>query len=144
VSWFGHSVRVSEHVVNVDLGVVWEPNVPNAILISTDTAVTRLWLSPRWDDSDQRAVVLAWRGAVLARMEPPNDEAREGHRRYEAGLAGVLWLGEVLEGRLVAQLETANRIHPRHNPGMWVGLRHWVVPLKECNVEVVADALEVE
>lgn len=27
----GRSVRVTEHVVNVDLGVVWEPNVPHAI-----------------------------------------------------------------------------------------------------------------
>jgi hypothetical protein len=135
---------MSERVVAVDVGVVWEPNVPNAVLVADDDGGARLWLSARWDDPDQRAVVLAWNGARLARMEPPNDDARRGHRLYEHGLADDLWLGEVFESSLVAQLETVNRVHPFHDPGRWLRLRHWVVPLKGCTVEVVADSVEVE
>lgn len=76
-------------------------------------------------------------------MEPPNDEALHGHRLYRAGLADVEWLGEVHESTLVHELEAANRVHSSHDPSAWLRLRHWVVPLKECIVEVVADGIEV-
>lgn len=77
-------------------------------------------------------------------MEPPNDEARSGHRLYDVGLREVLWLGEVYESGLIAELERRNRVHARHSAEQYTALRHWVAPLKECTVEVVAHSLRVE
>jgi hypothetical protein len=76
-------------------------------------------------------------------MEPPNDEAIEGHRLYYVGLREVRWIGEVLESSLIADLEQRNRVHHRHDPQRFVGLRHWVVRLKGSVVEVVARSCEV-
>jgi hypothetical protein len=75
-------------------------------------------------------------------MGAPNDEARHGHRLRD--LAYIRWIGEVLDSALIAELEVANRVHRGHDPRRYESLRHWVVPLKECTVEVVAQALEVQ
>jgi hypothetical protein len=49
---------VAEHVVDVDLGVIWEPNVPLASLVTNDAGEARLALQPHFDDPDQRPVAL--------------------------------------------------------------------------------------
>jgi hypothetical protein len=100
-------------------------------------------LAPHFDDHDQRTVVLVWSGCRAARMEGPNDEARNGHRLFGRGLAGVLWAGEVLESTLITELERQNSMHPDHNAGSWDGLHHYVVLLKETTVEVVAERCEI-
>jgi hypothetical protein len=138
----GQSACVTERVIAVDLGITWDPNVPEAQLTATDNGETWLSLLARDDDADQRPVTLLWRGSVATRMEPPNDEAAEGHRLYDAGLRDVVWVGEVLDSNLVIELERLNRVHPRRDAARYAGLRHWVVPLKECTVEVVARSLE--
>lgn len=74
-------------------------------------------------------------------MEPPNDEAIAGHRLYDAGLRQIRWIGEVIGSSLIAEIEHGNRSHPRHDPLRYAQLRHWIVPLKECTVEVVAETL---
>jgi hypothetical protein len=56
------------------------------------------------DDPDQRCVVLRWDVVSYALMGPPNDEARNRHRLYEAGLKDVDWLGVVRDSSLVADL----------------------------------------
>jgi len=73
-------------------------------------------------------------------MGPPNDEARAQHRLYAHGLRELLWLGIVRDSELVAQLRPmwtpvgdGRRIHPIH----------YVVPSKECVVEVVAADVEL-
>jgi hypothetical protein len=77
-------------------------------------------------------------------MEPPNDEARHGHRLWDAGLCDVLWFGEVSDSALIADLERRNRVHSHHDPRRFDGLRHWIVPLKGSVVEVVARECEVQ
>jgi hypothetical protein len=129
-------------VIAVDLGITWEPNVPEAQLTATDDGETRLSLLARDDDADQRPIMLLWRGSVATRMEPPNDEAAEGHRLYDSGLRDVVWVGEVFDSHLIIEFERLNRVHPRHHAARYAELRHWVVPLKECTVEVVARSLE--
>ena len=89
-------------------------------------------------------IELVWGGCLVARMEPPNDEAISGPRLYEVGLRDVLWLGEVYESDLIADLERHNRVHAHHSAERYIELRHWVAPLKECTVEVVARSLHVE
>jgi hypothetical protein len=136
-------VRVTERVVDADFGVVWDPNTEHGVLVASEAGEAWLRLRARLDDTDQRRVVFVWHGASAARMEPPNDEAIAGHRLYGAGLSGVRWVGEVLESSLIADLERRNRVHPRHDPRRFDGLRHWVVMLKGSVVEVVAETCEV-
>ncbi len=102
-----------------------------------------LWLRAHFDDVDQRDVVLKFTGCRSSQLGAPNDEARASHRLFSCGLDRLLWLGEVIESDTIRLLETANRVHPRHDPSSFDGLQHWVLPLKECVVEIVATAIEV-
>jgi hypothetical protein len=140
----GHSSGVAEHVEDVDLGVKWEPDAPAAQLTAGYDGETRLRLRAHPDDPDQRRVDLVWNGCLVARMEPPNDEAISGHRLYEAGLREVQWIGEVHGSDLISDLERRNRVHPHHSAERYTELRHWVAPLKECTVEVVARSLHIK
>ncbi len=74
-------------------------------------------------------------------MHPPNDAAISGHRLYGRGLDQVLWAGEVLDSEWTADLERRNRVHPSHQPERFSELRHFVLPLKEDTVEVVARSV---
>jgi hypothetical protein len=128
---------VSERVQPLDFGVEWEPNAPDAVLIS-DAGNVVLGLKADPADDDERCVVLTWRGARFVSMSDPNDEAISGHRLHGAGLADVLWLGTVRESALIRGLADQNQVHPRHDPRGFEALTHYVLPLKKCVVEVVA------
>jgi hypothetical protein len=134
---------MAEHVVVLPVEFEWDPNVEHGVLTTNEEGETRLRLLAKIDDPDQRPIVLLWHGTVAARMEPPNDEARSGHRLYEAGLRDVHWVGEVRESELIAQFERQNRVHPRHSSQLFDGLRHWILPLKGSVVEVVAETGEI-
>lgn len=88
------------------------------------------------DDPDQRCVVLRWDAVSYALMGPPNDEALNRHRLYEAGLKDVLWLGIVSDSGLVAELRAMSA------PGR-PARRHYVVVSKECVVEVLAENVDL-
>jgi hypothetical protein len=134
---------MAEHVVTLDLGVRWNPNAPEALLLSDDFGKTMLALNPHHGDPDRRCVVLVWSGARSASRADPNDEAISGHRLYERGLNKVLWAGDVRGSNAIRALEMQNRVHPYHDPSRFEGLVHHVVLLKECVVEVVAEAVSV-
>jgi hypothetical protein len=136
--------RVAEHVEALDLGVIWEPNAPDSVLLAGDVGATVLALEAHFDDSDRRCVVLVRSGCRYASMTPPNDEALVGHRLWESGLRGTLWAGVVRDSELVKALERQNRVHPMHSAALFDGLTHYVLPLKECVVEVVARGLAVQ
>ena len=53
------------------------------------------------------------------------------------------WSGEVLESSWIERLERQNRVHPRHDPARFSTLRHFILPLKEDTVEVVARQVTV-
>ena len=133
---------MSEKVVPVDLGVVWDPNDPDAVLVADDRGAA-LALRPRADDTDQRTVVLVWTGTHYSSMGGPNGEAIAGHRLYGKGLEDVLWIGEVSNSELVAMLEKQNNVHPQHDSPRFADLAHHVVLTKEQVIEVVARGLEV-
>lgn len=134
---------MAERVVTLDLGVVWDPNAPEAVLVSHDSGPTILMLQPSDGDTDQRRIAIVWEGARAAMMGPPNDETIAGHRLYGKGLSEALWAGEVLDSEWIADLERLNRVHPLHDPGRFAHLRHFIVLLKECVVEVVAPTFVV-
>lgn len=134
---------MAERVVPWDLGVEWEPNAPEAMLLCDDGGRAFLALFPHFNDPDERMVVIAWTGSRAAVMQPPNDEALSGHRLYDKGLAEVSWAGEVLGSAWIEQLELQDRVHPLHDPSRFETLRHVVLHLKENTVEVVARDFSV-
>ena len=135
---------MTERVMPTLPGIVWEPNSPAAVLITTDAGRAALALSPHPDDTDENCVVLVWSRAYETVMGPPNDEAEQSHRLYERGLAGLQWAGVVEQSERIARLEQDNRIHPGHDPEPFSRLHHYVLPLKECVVEVIAEAVTVQ
>lgn len=134
---------MAEHVEAVNLGVRWDPNAPEARLLSDDFSNTVLAVKPHHDDVDRSCVVLAWSGARTACMADPNDEAISGHRLFGSGLSEVSWAGVVRDSDAIRALEQRNRVHPHHDPSRFDGLTHHVVLLKECVVEVVAEELSI-
>lgn len=88
-------------------------------------------------------MVFVWSRAWAAIMGPPNDEAIEGHRLYSRGLSDVLWAGTVEQSEWIADLERRNRVHSGHNPAWFARLTHFILPLKEDTVEVIAEAVTV-
>lgn len=119
-------------------GVRWEPNAPDAVMVTGDRYAAVLALDAHFDDADDRCVVLVWKHATAAVMSPPNDEAIDGHRLWARGLDDVLWAGVVDDSEWVAALERENRVHDAHDPAYFATLVHHVLPLKECVVEVVS------
>jgi hypothetical protein len=135
---------MAEQVVALDLGVTWDPNAPEALLLSDDIGRTALALNPHHDDQDKRCVVLVWSGVHSARMGDPNDEAFSGHPLYGSGLSDVLWAGVVRDSAEVVALEARNRVHADHDASRYETLAHHVLLLKECVVEVIAERVTVD
>ena len=133
---------MAERVVGVGFTVSWEPNAPDAVMISNDLGRTVLALRGHPDDEDQRNVVLVWSGVESATLSAPNDEAVSGHRLWRHGLSEVLWIGIVEGSALRSDLKRQNSVHPGHDPARFDSLEHYIVLLKECVAEVVARSIE--
>jgi hypothetical protein len=134
---------MAERVVPWDPGFKWEPNVPDAVLAVGDGGQTVLALNAHVDDANQDCVVFVWSSTKAAIMGPPSDEARSGHRLYRRGLSRLLWAGTVKRSTWIGDLERQNRVHPRHDAARFTRLTHFILPLKECTVEVVAEKVTV-
>lgn len=133
-----------ESVQELDLGVIWEPNAPEAILLADDFGRTVLALKPRWDDPDQRCVVVVWSGTRSVQRGGPNDEAISGHRLWRKGLDQVLWAGQVSHSHAIRDLEHQNRVHSRHDPSRFERLAHHVLRLKGGVAEVIAESVAIQ
>jgi hypothetical protein len=143
---------MTERVVPVLPGVRWDPNAPMATMITNDMGVTVLAANPHGDDPSRDCVVFVWTGTAEAVMGGQNDEGRFGHRLYDRGLAGLRWAGLVEDSQWIAELrrtgqtvaakildpERARRVAERATPQ-----QHYILPLKENTVEVIADRVEV-
>lgn len=68
----------------------WEPNAPEAVLLSDGAGQGALAQRAQPDDPDQRSVVLRLGGVVDAVITPPNDEARFHHPVYDLGLKDLM------------------------------------------------------
>ena len=95
---------MGEQVDVLQVDVVWEPNVPQAVLLLDDLGKTVLALQPRGDDDHDRCVVFQWTGVRSATLAGPNDEAVSGYRLWSKGLRDVLWVGRVRNSELVRDL----------------------------------------
>lgn len=119
--------------------ITWEPNAPDAVLISDDFGRGALALRAHPGDPDQRAVVLRFDLVIYSLMSPPNDEALNRHPLYDRGLEGLLWLGVVRDSSLVARL----RPSWSRAADLYLEPMHFIAALKECVVEVVAANVDV-
>ncbi len=119
--------------------ITWEPNAPDAVLISDDLGRGALALRAHPGDSDQRTVVLRFDLVIYSVMSPVSDEALNHHALYDRGLMGLRWLGVVRDSTLVT------RLRPMWSPVAELRLQpmHFIAPLKECVVEVVAANVDV-
>jgi hypothetical protein len=99
--------------------------MPEARMLADDFGRTVLALNPHDDDPDRRVVVFAWDGCEHAILGDPNDEGLVEHPLWNAGLQNLLGVGEVI-GESLGERWGRQR-------------RHWIVPLKECLVDVVAE-----
>ena len=122
-------MNVVERVVPLELGVTWEPNAPRATLQSSDLGNACLTLKAHPDDHDQRDVVITFDRCRAAAQLPFNDEAVHLHPLYARGLREAVWAGEVLDSTWL--------------PSRRASSRHFVFPLKECVVELLAEGLDV-
>ena len=131
-----------ERVRELDIGVCWEPNVPEAVL-TVDSGRAVLVMNPHFDDADRRLVVLDWKVSVYASMGYPNDEGIHEHRLYDRGLKGVLWSGVVEDSQLVDGLMKHRAKWPEGSTAGVRDLVHYIVLTKEDTIEVVAEGLTV-
>lgn len=131
---------MAEHVEPMPgVDITWEPNAPEATLISDDFGRGALALRAHPTDSDQRTVLLRFDLVIYSVMTPPNDEALNHHPLCDRGLKGLLWLGVVRDSSLVDRLRPSwSQVADRHLRPM-----HFIAPLKECVVEVVAANVDV-
>ena len=53
------------------------------------------------------------------------------------------WLGLVEDSELIASLRQQSSVHRHHESRRYAFLDHYIAPLKECVVEVVAHSLVV-
>ena len=122
-------------VTPIEVGITWDPNAPDAVLISGDNSVAVLALNANIGDPSRDAVVFTWLGCRGTRLQPWNDEGILGHPLWGQGLQDVRWIGELSSSYWLDE-------HPG-SAGRDNGLRHFVLPLKECVVEVLADSFSI-
>jgi hypothetical protein len=132
----------TEYVVPYDIGVRWNPNNSDPLLVQqSDRAV--LSVGPDPDDADDRLVHLRILGCHGVILTGPNGEAISGHRLWNVGLSDCLWAGEVLNSRWIQEQVRVNSIHPQHRSERFKDLRHWILLFKEATAECAGSSLVV-
>jgi hypothetical protein len=107
---------------------------------------------PDWDGSTVRIVgpdtdcekcaLVEVEGYLAFKFGPPSDEAISGHRLHKKGLAPYSSF-EVVNSKWIAELETANRVHPHHRPERFAGYRHIILTFHDSTLEFIAKSFGV-
>jgi hypothetical protein len=71
---------------------------------------------------------------------PPNDEALNGHPLYQKGLR-FYRVYEVQNSSWIRALERMNRVHPKHQSGMFSRYRHFIFTFHDTTLECVANGI---
>lgn len=84
-----------------------------------------------------RATLVVFQQCFASHFGPPNDQAYATHLLPDLGLppCGAF---EVETSSWIRGLETRNRGHPRHDPGIFARLRHWVWTFHDSVLECAA------
>lgn len=71
----------------------------------------------------------------------PNDEARVGHPLFKHGLEFYGFF-EVENSPWIQEQMNANRVHHRHDDGLFDGLKHYIACFKDVMLEVTCESFE--
>jgi hypothetical protein len=83
--------------------------------------------------------VLRFQIVLFLRFGYPGDEVLDGHALYKSGLEHYQF-HVVEDSPLIADIEVQDRIHPRHEPGMYrIRFKHFVATFHDETLEVVAE-----
>ena len=96
------------------------------------------------DPSHSRRIDAAGPPAWDCAVEVAGSVGQSGHRLYGSGLSDVLWAGLLRDSEAIGALERQSRVHPQHDPSRYDRLVHYVILMKECIAEVVAEAVDVQ
>jgi hypothetical protein len=117
-----------------------EPGVPAEIVVVAGNRV--LMLSYDSGPSGMNRVLVAFEHAGAHYLGSPNDETLGGHPLRTRGL-GYYGVFEVQNSSWIRSLERMNRVHPRHDPGRYQTLRHFIVTFQDKTFECVAEKMSV-
>ena len=110
-------------------------------VVSNESATAVVFHSSR--GGEDRGVAWAlFRGVASFSLGSPNDETLSGHPLYGSGLRFYA-AHEVINSVAIKQLETLNRVHPRHNPSRFESLRHFVLAFHDSTFECICADFEV-
>ncbi len=87
--------------------------------------------------ADDVATIVVFRQCYASHFGPPNDESFATHHLADRGLrpCGAF---EVQSSSWLRDLEVRNRGHPRHDPQLFLQLRHWVWTLHDSVLDCAA------
>jgi hypothetical protein len=125
---------MSERVVPRLVGLEWEPNAPEVVVITGDRHPTCVAMAPHFRDADQRAVALVWQRCLEVVIGGPNDEVEHLHRLHDAGFKELQWFGEVLDSSWLTALAPMAAHPARH---------HFIIRTKDKTIEIAGDDVSV-
>ncbi len=85
-----------------------------------------------------QVAVIEFTQPYATQLGPPNDEAISGHPLYGKGLRPYDAF-EVQRSSWIRRLERMNAVHPRHDPGVFDSLRHFIFTFHDSTFECVSD-----
>lgn len=113
------------------------------IFASDGEVVFAYWLASPASEAGaavDRSALVTVKLCRVIKYGSPNDEALRGHRLYASGLRSYSAY-EVLNSSWIAELEMANRVHPRHSRAMFADLRHYIFTFHDSTLEFVCCGL---
>lgn len=150
--------RVDHHDKVIPLAGVPQSSIgaPLPVVLANDKALLLAYYteSPHstWDGTNPRCIsaettedpvaVLDFGIARAHYFGPPNDEAFGGHPLAARGLSPYGTF-EVQNSSWIRTLAEMNSIHPRHDPALFSGLRHFIFCFHDKTFECVARNFDV-
>lgn len=117
-----------------ELGDVPAPSLasPDPIVLADEDTLVLAYVS-----TVDRATLVVFQQCFASHFGPPNDQAYATHLLPDRGLppCGAF---EVESSTWLRGLEARNRGHPRHDPGIFSRLRHWVWTFHDSVLECAA------
>jgi hypothetical protein len=147
---------MADRVVPLDFGCQPSPSGSAELILQDDESCYVLFMAIATQLSEegfleQRGVAVAQCVNFMAsRHGYPNDEGRDEHRLWSAGLSDSIGIAEVIDSSWLAELESQL---DRSTRRLWtvealrarepLGLRHYILQFKESTLEILANDLRI-
>jgi hypothetical protein len=117
----------------------FDPGVSAPFILANDF---KLFLAYRAPGHADNRVILEFLRARAHYFGAPNDEALTGHPLASQGLTPYRSF-EILNSSWIRILEEKNRVHPRHDPGWFHALRHFILTFHDSVFECLAEDVSI-